>query len=386
MGFKFKRITFLGRSGEWGSGSSATSRAETVVRDSVQSILNMNVGWELDTDYNLSITNFYNVPYKNSSEYMPGLFLKNTISGNKLFICYIAASNVNGIDLPNSQLMTLGDITDPSYTGFIMSIIPGESGQSFGHTFDENFLPSSATRVYGTCEANGKTNISAYARYNGNNITYCWGVLATPYCVGISCSSSSDGSDPVLKLCYFCGRIFDNLSHIENTPQAKYGVIQFTNPQGGNGTEAGYIKSIRLDYGDASEDTLGTESFKVSYSYTQGTKYTTSTGQIFKANGSPIGFTSTANIRLYPENYGQLSLNTKASDSNVRWVPYIMSVVSTNLSSDGIIPGDGVKGFLDTSLFRCARVPRGTYLSNHSFISYGYNLLVGWDSSNTEVL
>ena len=63
-----------------------------------------------------------------------------------------------------------------------------------------------------------------------------------------------------------------------------------------------------------------------------------------------------------------------------------MSVVSTNLSSDGIIPGDGVKGFLDTSLFRCARVPRGTYLSNHSFISYGYNLLVGWDSSNTEVL
>lgn len=398
MGFKFKRVVFHGRSTgttstgysyNWSTNSSKIDRAKDVVTEVAEVLISMNIGWELDSSYNDSLTSYLDILYMGSNEsepYMPGLILRNIESQNKLFISYIAAYCDGGIQLPISQLMPAGDIINPSYTGLIMSMIPGDSGQVFGEPLGQDFIPSSATRVYGTCEAYGKTGVStSYARSN-NAVYYCWGILATPYCVGVSSGYSSDTTPSTLKPCFFCGRVLGSLSHEETLPQSKYGVVQFTQSIGGSNAEAGNIKSVSINFGDAYEDTISTPSFTTSFSEGQGSRYNMSSGHVFKVNGSPIGHTSTSNIRVYPENYGQLSGYTKLSDSNVRWVPYIVSVISTDLQNDGIIPGDGVKGYLDTDLFRCARVSSGQYLNNHIFVGFGNNLLLGWDVENTEEL
>ena len=404
MGFKFKKIYFPSRRGEWyvenntdnDKYENVYTRAASVIRELVNALINMNVGWEIDTDYNLSLTNYYNVPYRNYDNYMPGLFLKNTISGNKLFMCYIAASGQNSIDVPDSFLMPCGDRT-PEYTGLIMSMIPGESGQSFGHSFDSSFLPSSATRLYGTCESCGKTNIRiSYARCNIADIEYQYGIFGTPYCVGISCGYIQ-GRASESRICYFIGRVLESLAHKENTPQAKYGVVQFSQSAGQQNMEAGVQKNVTLNYKDSGQTTniktICTQNFLAGYTEsTSSNSFSYSSGHFFKVDGSPIGYTATSQVRIFPENYGQLSGLVKLQDSNIRWVPYVVGVVSTDLLNDGIIPGDGIKGFLDTDLFRCARVDNGQTVDNGSFIGYGNGsteskyLLLGWDSSNTDII
>lgn len=404
MGFKFKKILFTARQGEWyaknetenGKYENVYARSASIIREISNALINMNIGWEVDTDYNLSLTNYYNVPYKNYDNYMPGLFLKNTISGNKLFMCYIAASCQNCIDVPNSFLMPCGDRT-PEYTGLIMSMIPGESGQSFGHSFDSSFLPDSATRIYGTCESLGNTNVRvSYGRCNKDGLVYHYGVFGTPYCVGISCGYTQ-GRAADSRVCYFIGRVLESLAHKETTPQAKYGVVQFSQSAGQENMEAGVQKTVSLNYKDDGQNTyvytVCTQNFLAGYTEsTRNNNFNCSSGHFFKVDGSPIGYTSTSQVRIVPENYGQLSGLVKLLDSNVRWVPYVVGVISTDLMNDGIIPGDGMKGFLDTSLFRCARVDNGQTVSNGSFIGYSNGsgnteakyLLLGWDPSNTD--
>lgn len=386
MGFKFKRVSFTGGSSTWGNTTRA--RAEAVVSGIAQALIDMGIGWGLDSERSASTTDFCEVPFMDSGgETMPGLFLQNIVSEDRLFIAYIAARCDHGIDLPNGQLVPCGEVTNPCYTGLIMSMIPGASGEKFGNAFDAGFLPPSATRIYGACQGSGKTNMTAYARYNGSGLRYCWGVCATYHCVAVACGYSNDDSPAELRLCFACGKILEHLAHEENTSQSKYGVLQFTTSTGSANAEAGTWKKASVNLGDASVDFFGTENLTKEYSASVSTSAVKSAACIFKADGAAVGHTSTANVRVFAENYGQLAGGIMASSAGTRWVPFTVAVVSTNLPGDGIVPGDGMKGYLDTNLFRCARATRGQYFDNHNFVcANDYCLLIGWDSGNQEEL
>lgn len=387
MGFKFKRVNFTGGAGEWGSQSTARSRAESVVRDVAQALIDLGIGWELDSGRNATTTDFCDVPVIDlPNEPMPGLFLYNIISENRVFIAYIASRADHGINMSASQLVPFGEVSSPSYTGLIMSMIPGSSGGRFGRNFDITFLPSAATPIYGTCQGAGKTNITSYARYNGSGLKYCWGVLATYSCIAIACGYSDNSNAAQLKMCFACGKIFEHLAHSENLPQAKYGVVQFTTSTGGTNAEAGTPKTASVNFGDETVNVCGTENLTKEYSGSVSQYNVKSAACIFKANGAYVGHTATANVRVFAENYGQLSRYSKADDGNLRWVPFTVDVISTNLQNDGIVAGDGLKGLLDTDLFRCARAQRGAYFNNHGFVCAGNCLLIGWDSENLEEL
>ena len=405
-GFKYRQVVFKGLgSGEnynvyynWGTRDDRTiNRAKSVIASIARALGDMGIGWNLDASYNeewisdpdhegcVVPSSYGDVPVKSSTEMMPSLCLKNSVSGNKLFLCYLCNSSIYGVDIPNSQMCTMGpSVANPSFTGLCISMIPGDSDQIFGDPRNNTLIPSTATRLYGMCEANNKTTASqiSYARFNGSGYTYYWGILATPYCISVVAGWSNTEDPPVLKFCFACGRVFDSLAHTETLPQAKYGLIQFTQPSTGNNMEAGTVKTSTCDFGDTSEPCVCTFSFRRPYN--EGSTYTA--GNVFKVNGDSIGFTSTSNIRLYPDNYLQLSHYVKDPDSNLRWVPYIVGVVSSNLQEDGIIPGDGVKGLLDHNLFRCARIERGHLLCNGRFYSLDNNLVIGWDPSNSVML
>ena len=403
-GFKFRRNSFTALDSgsnygvfyNWGTRDDKTiARAKSVITSIARSLYDMNIGWDLDSDFHDShwiddpdnegyITSSYygDTPIKDSVEYMPYLLLKNSISGNKLFLSYLCNSCQYGIDIPNSQMCTQGSIENPSYTGLLVSMIPGESDQSFGDPFNGTLIPSTATPLYGSCEGGGKTGTKiAYARVNESGTVYCWDILATPYCIAFMINSKNDGTIvPLDKLCFAVGRVFGSLAHEENAVNARYGVICFTQHAYSQGKEGGNQKINKLDYGDASEDTVGTNTFRIAPNISGATKDTG--GCIAKANGTYIGYTLTANIRFSPDSVLHLCRYVKDDDSNLRWIPYIVGVVSSDLTNDGIIPGDGVKGILDMDLFRCGRVADGTLLCGGKFYCLYKNLIVGWDPSN----
>lgn len=389
MGFRFERINFTGGAGEWGTGSTARSRAESVVREVARAIIRTGTGWRLDTDKNATETDFREVPYIDSDgETMPGLCLENAVSGNKLFFAYIATRCDHGMYLllPGRQLMPCGEVTNPSYTGLLMSMIPGAAGQVFGQEGTHLFLPSAATRVYGTCQGSGKQNTTAYARHNREGLLYSWGILATHSCIAIACGYSETETPCEMKMCFACGRLFDYLAQYETTPQARYGVVQFTASTGGNNAEGGTWKRARVNYGDATVEVWGTEMLTTEPSPSVSTLPAKSSGCVFKADGTAIGHTATANVRVFAENYGQLSEYAKSAGAGVRWIPYTVAVVSTDLQNDGIVPGDGLKGYLDTDLFRCARAERGQYYNGKRFVGAGYGLMLGWHPDNVDEL
>ena len=154
-GFKYKSFSFVGRSSDFPSGTDAAlvrQREEFICKGVAQAIIDTNTGWQLDTDRNASITSFSNVPKRTTTTtFAPGLFLVNSISNNKLFICYNGSSIDHGIDLNVDQMVTtyhsdyLNDTT--GLTGLCMSMIPGDSNQSFGANFDSSFIPSSFATV-----------------------------------------------------------------------------------------------------------------------------------------------------------------------------------------------------------------------------------------------
>jgi hypothetical protein len=95
-----------------------------------------------------------------------------------------------------------------------------------------------------------------------------------------------------------------------------------------------------------------------------------------------------ASIRWYPESIDEMSALTQSSalSNTIRWVPYSIGVSSTDLSTYGVIAGDGFKGYLDTDLFRCSLcIPNQLYNSG-SFIGCANNLMLGWDPNNTDYL
>lgn len=422
MGFIFRKTLFNGMSSgsnygtyySWGTRDARTIYlAQTVVMGIAAALKDMNIGWDLDPSYSsewiddpdhpgyIKPSIFYEAPSMNApdgtgyDEKMPVLFLRNSKSGNKLFISYFCNSARYGIDLPLDQLVSQGNNNNggpnsdrPSYTGLIMSMIPGDSGQSFGSFEDETFIPSSATRCFGMCEAFGKhtSNIGvSYCKSNKADTTYCWGVFATPYCIAIAASYSpfTTGTISDCRFCFACGRVFGSLAHEESLPNSKYGVIQFTQSVGQANAESGQWKVNNLDFGDANESTIGTVSFRSAYiDIMTSSKVNFNSGSIINVQGNYLGFTSTSNIRVYPDNYLLMSRNVKQDDSNARWVPLVVGVASTNLENDGVIPGDGLKGFLDTDLFRCCRVPANNVLGGGKFYSMDKGLLVGWDPSN----
>ena len=415
MGFKFKKVTFVGGNSNFPIGTAQSDlriKSENILKGIVQALIDLNIGWGLDSTRSTSITDFIEVPVVTDTLTYPGLFLVNSKSKNKLFVCYIASTNNSYGIYTNGNYSQLYGMIDgsniiTSHTGLIMSMIPGDANQSFGSSFGTDFLPSSATRLIGTCAYTtniiGPHNI-AYRAVSGN--TYMYGVWATEYCIMIS--TLTNLIDAWIHLIsYAVGRVLGNLAHeVDILPTAKYGVIQFS-------TSTRYLvdqekdTEMRRTIGKQNTQLLATSTTKnknfagltTHIKFTHNTVLDPtvnvsdntawgSTGQIFNSSGSVINNTKTTTVTYMPLNYCTLAETVASTSNSCRWTPFLVYVYSEDLSVNGVISGDGVKGFLDTDLFRCSST--NGYTSQNDFITYGngkflqyiFNILLGWDPNN----
>lgn len=384
MGFKFKRFNLTVGSEEFPTGSNNEQiliRCKSIVREFALKLISMGIGWTLDQSRNASVTDYAEVP-DNSTGKWPGLFLVNTTSGCKLFVCYIGGQNRYLNNFSGSDIIQFSN-NSKNVAGLCMSMIPSGSSNNFGLEFDASFLPGDATRIYGTASNGGYT--ICYGAYNsGGSICSC-GIYATEYVVSVVFAISSNGNPPPLKLPnYAVGRILSTLSHEEDDKNhSKYGVFCMRDRSVSTG-ESNY------DQGGSIVDTITVFGTAIYFAGSNGTSFF-ACGSICQANGTWIlGCESSPDrcVKVYASSIGDLSNNifNSSGTGKSRWVPLEIASYSDDISTYGIVPGDGVKGYLDTDLFRIAISTYGQQFDNGNFIAVtdSYNLLMGWDSTNTD--
>ena len=85
----------------------------------------------------------------NNGPNMPGLLLRNTESGCKMFISYCGSDYSFSIKNFN-ECSNLRSSNGGMQCGLIISIIPDRSKSEFGDPSTETFIPDDATRLVGS--------------------------------------------------------------------------------------------------------------------------------------------------------------------------------------------------------------------------------------------
>lgn len=405
-GFKYKKVAFTVGSADFPADTGSANvliKEQSIVKGIAQAIIDCNVGWELDSRHS-SITDFKEIPDYNYNSTNGGmrptaLFLTNTAgsnpSGCKLFIGYVAGTRGKGLDVDNSMLCKVYNPSSPNnvcVSGLLLSIIPSGSNSVFGTTAAD-LIPSDATRVTGTILFSYENFSSNYAFANqslANGDTYEYGVMVTPYVIGIVFKAASDN---VYARC-FCGRILGDLIHpTEDTGNyAKYGTITFNI----NGVTSNTPNEISVKTNNANNFKLWNVSSSTNDSYFGGIddnfsnqrtvtngEYMCGGNSVCDVNGNWISNTANTGVLLVAFEYMAFSdMFTSFSGTSRRWTPYVVSVISNDIDTYGVVPGDGFKAYLDTDLFRCMNAVHSQLYDNGNFIGVNYGLALGWDPSN----
>lgn len=387
MGFKYRKFTLTGGSADFPTGNTDAlmiQRSKTILSKVADCLLDSGCGWVLDTNRNQATTDYSDVPCVSGSKVFPGLFFRNSISGCKLFIAYFGGSFDS--DYVISEFGSVQNLyyisSTPAICGLVCSIIPDGSNSEFGSSFDSSFLPQDATRLVGSCCYGTRTSSYAAAHaYNPESgINYTWGIWTNEYCFGVGSARAASTSSPV----YIAGRIFGTLAHdSDNAVNSKYGSVHFrapgTSPEGWSGDvsvsttllgDTLKIPGAPIDSGSINGAFVGGTITKASGAWVNGF-----------GNGYIVYFSASNPVLLATKLFNVLSSSA--------WVPLFMFVFSSSLTDYGIVSGDGFKGFLDATLFRCALGTRTTLFDNGKFIkvndSQYSELMLGWDPSNDPI-
>lgn len=392
MGFKYSELVFTGQSSDFPSGATNAlirQREEFIVKGIAQALIDADTGWTLDTAKNATITAFVDIPTKSSSIKSPGLYLRNTTSGCKLFVSYNGRSPSGGIAAAEGCSITAYNSAQSTeeigLNGLILSIIPENSTDDFtmpASTDATLSVPSSATRLACTV-TNYPANSSYIGTISQSNISgavYRYGVLSTAFCVVILIQKS-------LKLAV--GRVLGELAHTEDSSvSAKYGVIYFArcyevreDIYGENSSTAPAGGASISSYG---QSPTALAKYNANASTSQ-TPYWGGMSCITKADGTWVGNTSDTVVSYFPANlsfYRNTYISYSTANNTKRWMPYICYIQTGDLQTNGVVPGDGIKGLLDTDLFRYVPSAANTLLDDGAFYALNSWITIGWSGGS----
>lgn len=395
MGFKFKRVDFTAGTTDFPTGSTDAlrrTRSENVLKACVQAIIDCNCGWQLDSTKSTSITDFTDIPCRTGANLSPGLFLINSQSGCKLFITYNAYSaNESVKDFSGSDVYRCNSGSDRFVSGLCVSVIPDDSLNNFGDPTTTTFIPNDATRIVGTVNRHGGgSSGQSYCYGPSSGYIHSWGLFVTPYVIAVSANRDQSNPPNLSIPAFFAGRIIGTLAHQELWNHSKYGMFcmrtcddSTSNTEGNNSV---IYNSFSIGSGSNTnffgKDMRGVPSFNQAYVYV--------CGAIVKSDGTWINGSDLTNyyVTSYVSDPYQLSgyVFNSTGNGKSRWSPIAITCVSSDLSTYGVVDGDGFKGYIDTDLIRCALGTYGQTFDNGNFICIDSNMkiLIGWDSANTD--
>lgn len=386
MGFIQKVCNVLGGSSEFPTGDTNAlkrSRAEVLLKKCAQCLIDCNVGWQLDTARCATMDSFINIPNLSSS-YLdaPGLLFTNSLSGCKLLMFY-EPNNMGTKNYNNTSSFDYNYGGGTYHSGLCISIIPAGSSSTFGDPSTNSFYPNDATRVVGTYYRNGSASDNAPAGYKPqSDVYYAYYILATSECVAIFSThgSSAFTTNPAVPI-YAVGKIFGMLTNSsDSTPQSKYGTIVFRVQNTGYEAWAYVINTTVSAYNNQDYTCIGWNRQTSNYCPICFTN----------AQGEWLNGVDTNSYRknyYFPMNYTMLSPYQFNISGALAWCPISVQTTANDISNSGVITGNGLKGFLDTDLFRAiSNCSAGLRFDNHKFYVPETNvgLAIGWDSSNDE--
>lgn len=349
-----------------GDGTDSLSNAQCMskIKPAIESL-----GWTLDTEYHPD-------GWRDGTDVHA--YFKGT-GGEKLFVSY-AGSNYYASQDRQARTYYKGSVYD-ALRGLIVTMLPAPTDsdtrdlawgadKSPMYVLDRSDTPTEMLPVVGDSDRS-----SSSFHENKIDVAYQMTIVSDGRRIIF------DGTSSRMKS-FWMGAIFDTLAHpTEDTSRtAKYGIF-----------------SLGTNYDSDSFATLTTGE-TVLYSRIPEKNYWSKyvdpsehLAHVFaNAAGEWIHGTYDASSAYRTPLYAQVALSASActpiTRGKARWLAIGMTSVSENINTSGyVVPGDGMKGWLDTDMIR-AVCPTGLQtnytLDNGNFIYIGKGLMMGWSADN----
>lgn len=347
-----------------GTGSLSNAQCMSKIKPAIESL-----GWTLDTEYHPD-------GWRDGTDVHA--YFKGT-GGEKLFVSYAGSS---AYDSQDGQARTYykGSSYNSLY-GLIVTMLPAPTDS------DARDLAWGAAKspMYVLARSDTPTEmLPVVADSDASSISFHENAIDITYQMTIVSDGRRiifDGKSSRMKT-FWMGEIFDTLAHpTEDTSRvAKYGIFSL-------GTHSSYNPFTTLSTGESVLSTrirqkddwrlYNNPSYKLAHVFAN-------------AAGEWIHGTYAAasayRIPLYAQDALSASACTPITRGKARWLAIGMTSVSENINTSGyVVPGDGMKGWIDTDMIRavCPTGLQTNYTSdNGNFVYVGYGLMMGWSADN----
>lgn len=351
-----------------GDGTGALSNAQCMskIKPAIESL-----GWTLDTEYHPE-------GWRDGTD--EHAYFKGT-GGEKLFVSYAGSSTHASQD---GKARTYYKGSQSSYNnlyGLIVTMLPAPTaGDARDLAWGADKSP-----MYVLVRPDTPTEmLPVVADSDSSSITFHKNTLDIAYQMTIVSDGRRiifDGTSNRMKT-FWMGEIFDTLAHpTEDTSRvAKYGILSLSTNSNGNCFYTLSTGETVLNSGIAAKD------YWAQYSkpeYKLAHVFANAAGEWLHGSYSAA---SAYRLPLYARDALSASACTPITRGKARWLAIGMTSVSENINTSGyVVPGDGMKGWLDTDMIR-AVCPTGLQtnytLDNGNFIYVGNGLMMGWSATN----
>ena len=347
-----------------GTGSLSNAQCMSKIKPAIESL-----GWTLDTEYHPE-------GWRDGTDVHA--YFKGT-GGEKLFVSY-AGSSTYGSQDGQARTYYKGSSYDKLY-GLIVTMLPAPTDSdardlAWGAAKSPMYVlarPDTPTEMLPVVADSYSSSISFHK--NSIDVAYQMTIVSDGRRIIF------DGTSARMKS-FWMGEIFDTLAHpTEDTSRvAKYGIFSL-------GTSSNYNSFNTLTTGEkVLSATLREKKYWSSYTdpeYFLAHVFANAAGEWIHGT---YDASSAYRLPLYVQNALSASACTPITRGKARWLAIGMTSVSENINTSGyVVPGDGMKGWLDTDMIR-AVCPTGLQtnytLDNGNFIYVGNGLMMGWCPTN----
>ena len=360
--FKVAYVRYVGD----GTGSLSNAACMSKIKPAIESL-----GWTLDTEYHPD-------GWRDGTDVHA--YFKGT-GGEKLFVSYAGSQDYTS---PDQLARTYYKGSSSSYytlLGLIVTMLPAPTES------DTRDLAWGADKspMYVLARSDTPTEmLPVVADSYNSSISFHSNKIDVTYQMTIVSDGRRiifDGKDSRIKT-FWMGAIFDTLAHpTEDTSRvAKYGIFSL-------GRSSDYNSFYTLATG---EKVLNSRIQDKNY-WSRSSDPSRYLAPVFaNAAGEWIhgayAASSAYRLPLYAQDALSASACTPITRGKARWLAIGMTSLSENINTTGyVVPGDGMKGWLDTDMIR-AVCPTGLQtnytLDNGNFIYVGYGLMMGWSADN----
>lgn len=347
-----------------GTGQLSNARCMSIIKPAIESL-----GWTLDAEYHPD-------GWRDGTDVHA--YFKGT-GGEKLFVSYAGSSTYSSQD---GQARTYYKGSSNEYLlGLIVTMLPAPTNS------DTRDLAWGADKspMYVLARPDTPSEmLPVVADSDYASISFHKNVLDIAYQMTIVSDGRRiifDGTSNRMKA-FWMGEIFDTLAHpTEDTSRvAKYGIFSLGNDVNYNSFTTLSTGETVLDARILNKDDWSRYS---NPSYKLAPVFANAAGEWIYGKYAAA---SAYRIPLYALYALSASACTPITRGKARWLAIGMTSVSENINTSGyVVPGDGMKGWLDTDMIR-AVCPTGLQtnytLDNGNFIYVGNGLMMGWSAAN----